>query len=154
MSRRSKNEGATLDELVDALKETLHRRGTLGQIRSSLRSEAFACLRLAENSNQAEKEDASSSSNNNNGNNPRPPMENVLINELIRDYLEFNGYRGTASVLVSEAGVADDGGRIDRELQKIELGLTEQERDGGRDSSNIPLLYGIVEALKSKKDDV
>ena len=148
-SKRSQNDGATFDELVDALKETLHRRGTIGQIRSSLRSEAFDCLRLAENSNQEENEATCS--------NPRPPMENILINELIRNYLEFNGYSGTASVLTAEAGIGDDGGRIDRELQKIELGVFEKKRDErGKRSGNckIPLLYGIVEALKANKDDV
>lgn len=34
---------------------------------------------------------------------PRPPLshENLLINELIREYLEFNKYRYTASVLTA-----------------------------------------------------
>lgn len=35
---------------------------------------------------------------------PQLPHENLLINELIRDYLEFNGYKYTCSVLL--AGMA------------------------------------------------
>ena len=35
---------------------------------------------------------------------PTPPQENVLINELIREYLMYNGYYNTASVLVTESG--------------------------------------------------
>ena len=36
----------------------------------------------------------------------RPPVpdENLLINELIREYLAFNKYRNTLSVLITEAG--------------------------------------------------
>lgn len=33
-----------------------------------------------------------------------PSNENLLINELIREYLIFNGYRETLSVFLPEAG--------------------------------------------------
>ncbi len=35
---------------------------------------------------------------------PGPPDENVLINELIREYLEYNGYYNSASVFITESG--------------------------------------------------
>lgn len=66
-----------------AVKETLESRGVLGQLKARIRAEVFSAL-----DDQRE---------------PRPPLshENLLINELIREYLEFNKYRYTASVLTA-----------------------------------------------------
>ena len=100
-----RDEGATFDELTAALKETLDRRGVLRQIRASPRAEAFAALHNAAEQMDQESDGAS-------GTGRRPPLrpENEVINELIRDYLEFNGYLGTASVLEVEAGITGNGG--------------------------------------------
>lgn len=58
----------------------------MGQLKARIRAEVFSAL-----DEQRE---------------PRPPLprENLLINELIRDYLEFNKYRHTASVLTAGGG--------------------------------------------------
>jgi len=161
-STASRDEGATFEELTAALKETLDRRGALRQIRASLRAEAFAALRNAveqvEEEDQ-ESDDASGSAYR------RPPLrpENAVINELIRDYLEFHEYLGAASVLEVEAGIVsngDGGGNDDRELSremiKLELGLIENV-DGmkskkGKTKKKIPLLYGIIEALQRRQN--
>ena len=59
----------------------------MGQIKARVRSEVFHAL-----------DDQSD---------PRPPLsnENMLINELIREYLEFNKYKYTSSVLTAGACV-------------------------------------------------
>ena len=161
-STASRDEGATFDELTAALKETLHRRGALRQIRASLQAEAFAALRNA--AEQVEDEDKESDDASGSAYR-RPPLrpENAVINELIRDYLEFHGYLGAASVLEVEAGIVsngDGGGNDDRELSremiKLELGLVENV-DGmkskkGKTKKKIPLLYGIIEALKRRQN--
>ena len=63
------------------MKETLENRGSLTQIKARIRAEVFNAL-----DDQTE---------------PRPKLsnENVLINELIREYLEFNNYKYASSVL-------------------------------------------------------
>lgn len=65
------------------MRETLERRGVLGQLKARIRAEVFGAL-----DDQREQ---------------RPPLshENLIINELIREYLEFNKYRHTASVLIA-----------------------------------------------------
>lgn len=65
------------------MRETLESRGVLGQLRARIRAEVFSAL-----DDQRE---------------ARPPLshENLLINELVREYLEFNSYRYTASVLTA-----------------------------------------------------
>ncbi|XP_047922327.2 centrosomal protein 20 isoform X6 [Anser cygnoides] len=74
---------ATVVELKQALKEALEKRGVLGQIKANIRAEVFHAL-----DDQSE---------------PRPPLspENLLINELVREYLEYNKYKYTASVLTA-----------------------------------------------------
>lgn len=69
--------------LVLVLKDTLEKRGALGQIKARMRAEVFNAL-----------DDQSV---------PRPALshENLLINELIREYLDYNKYKYTASVLTS-----------------------------------------------------
>ncbi|XP_040491218.1 centrosomal protein 20 isoform X5 [Ursus americanus] len=75
---------ATVAELKAVLKDTLEKRGVLGLLKARIRAEVFSAL-----------DDESE---------PRPPLshENLLINELIREYLEFNKYKYTASVLISD----------------------------------------------------
>ena len=110
---------ATVDDLKAVLKETLESRGVLGQIRARVRAEVFNAL------------DEQSES--------RPPLsnENMLINELIREYLEFNRYRYTCSVLMSETGQPRE--PLDRQFLAGELNLSQDES-----SSSVPLLYGIL----------
>ncbi len=80
------NGTATLSELKNVLKETLEARGSLGQIKARIRAEIFAAL---------DDQDV-----------PKPKLsnENIILNELIREYCEYNGYRHTLSVLLSESG--------------------------------------------------
>eukprot|EP00913_Durusdinium_trenchii_P011013 g10337.t1 len=77
---------ASLDELKQALIQTLETRGVLGQVKAKVRAEIFAAL-------DDEKVQR-----------PNLPRENALINELIREYLEYNGYYHTLSVLLPETG--------------------------------------------------
>ncbi|XP_064414333.1 lisH domain-containing protein FOPNL [Latimeria chalumnae] len=110
---------ATITELKAVLRETLERRGALGQLKARIRAEVFSAL-----DDQSE---------------PRPPLshENLLINELIREYLEFNKYKYTASVLTAESGQPEV--PLDRQFLANELNVVEDPS-----SRSVPLLYGIV----------
>ncbi|XP_059887793.1 centrosomal protein 20 isoform X5 [Delphinus delphis] len=84
---------ATVAELKAVLKDTLEKRGVLGHLKARIRAEVFNAL-----------DDESE---------PRPLLshENLLINELIREYLEFNKYKYTASVLIAEDHLQKEQGR-------------------------------------------
>ncbi|KAI2577350.1 centrosomal protein 20 [Homo sapiens] len=75
---------ATVAELKAVLKDTLEKKGVLGHLKARIRAEVFNAL-------DDDRE-------------PRPSLshENLLINELIREYLEFNKYKYTASVLIAD----------------------------------------------------
>ncbi|XP_061086626.1 lisH domain-containing protein FOPNL [Conger conger] len=110
---------ATITELKAALKETLEARGVLGQLKARIRAEVFNAL-----DDQTE---------------TRPALshENLLINELIREYLEFNKYRYTASVLISESGQPEV--PLDRQFMTNELNVVEDPS-----CRSVPLLYGLL----------
>ncbi|XP_053221199.1 centrosomal protein 20 isoform X1 [Podarcis raffonei] len=113
---------ATITELKAVLTDTLEKRGTLGQIKARIRAEVFNAL-----DDQSE---------------PRPSLshENLLINELIREYLEFNKYKYASSVLTAESGQPEV--PLDREFLVNELNIVEDPN-----SRSVPLLYGIINQL-------
>lgn len=110
---------ASITELKCALRETLEARGVLGQLKARIRAEVFNAL-----DDQSE---------------PRPPLshENLLINELIREYLEFNKYHYTASVLTAESGQPEV--PLDRQFVANELNVVEDPT-----ARTFPLLYGLL----------
>jgi hypothetical protein len=69
--------------IVLVIKDTLENKGTLAQIKAKIRAEVFNAL-------NDESEDK-----------PQLSNENLIINELIREYLDFNKYKYTSSVLVA-----------------------------------------------------
>eukprot|EP00929_Paragymnodinium_shiwhaense_P016665 TRINITY_DN125213_c0_g1_i1.p1 TRINITY_DN125213_c0_g1~~TRINITY_DN125213_c0_g1_i1.p1 ORF type:complete len:214 (+),score=64.96 TRINITY_DN125213_c0_g1_i1:83-724(+) len=119
---------ASLDELKQALVETLDGRGVLGQVKAKVRAEIFAAL----DDEQV----------------PRPqlPPENVIINELIREYFEYNGYHHALSVLLPESGHPEER-QFDRRFLASELRVQEDER-----SRSLPLMYALVRGLRSQED--
>ncbi|NXA61444.1 FOPNL protein, partial [Mohoua ochrocephala] len=105
--------------VVIVLKDTLEKRGALAQIKARIRAEVFNAL-----DDQSE---------------PRPTLsrENLLINELIREYLEYNKYKYTASVLMAESGQPEV--PLDRQFLAKELNIVEDAS-----GKSVPLLYGIL----------
>ena len=76
--------GATVEELKDVLRETLENRGALGNVRAHLRAEVSNAL---EDRTGLKRPDISN--------------ENLIINELIREYLVFNRYRSSSPVMLA-----------------------------------------------------
>ncbi|KAG7277294.1 hypothetical protein CRUP_036963, partial [Coryphaenoides rupestris] len=110
---------ATITELKCAVRDTLESRGVLTQLRARIRAEVFSAL------------DERSG--------PRPPLShhNLLINQLLGEYLEFNNYRHAASVLKAESGQPEV--PLDRQFLANELNVVEDAR-----SKSVPLLYGLI----------
>ena len=69
-----------------ALREVLEKRGVLGALRARVRAEVFEALEEGETAGG--------------GGRPAPCRENLVLNELIREYLVYNNYNYTASVLL------------------------------------------------------
>eukprot|EP00696_Hemimastix_kukwesjijk_P015416 gnl/Hemi2/3611_TR1255_c0_g1_i1.p1 gnl/Hemi2/3611_TR1255_c0_g1~~gnl/Hemi2/3611_TR1255_c0_g1_i1.p1 ORF type:complete len:128 (+),score=43.94 gnl/Hemi2/3611_TR1255_c0_g1_i1:85-468(+) len=112
----------TLQDLKQALKESLENTGSLAQMKARIRSEIFNCLDEQEESK------------------PSLTHENLLINELIREYLDFNKYRHTLAVLVPESNMPV--APLDRHFLAQKLGI-----ENDTDPRAVPLLYAILKML-------
>ena len=107
---------ATLNEMKEVLKEHLEKNGTLNEIRSKMRSEIFNTL-----NNQPKKVTQLSN-------------QNLIINELIREYLVFNNYNYTNNVLIPEANQPSK--PLERDFLSSQLNIVEDQ-----ESKQLPLLY-------------
>jgi len=89
-----------------------------------------------------------------------PLRENMIINELFREYLIFNGFECTASVFDKESfrgkQVTESGEAYlpDREsmARELRLEITDMKiTDEVNLKTCIPIIYGIIESLENSK---
>ncbi len=122
---------ASLEDLKNVLKETLESKGVLNDIRAKIRAEVFTAL------------DADSGAGK-----PKLTNENMIINEMIREYLEYNRYYNTSSVLIAESGQP-----VEPPFDKEYLHKKFSIQGSGTGSKNVPLLYELIFGLKPNEDD-
>eukprot|EP00033_Pygsuia_biforma_P003259 GCRY01003571.1.p1 GENE.GCRY01003571.1~~GCRY01003571.1.p1 ORF type:complete len:125 (+),score=11.79 GCRY01003571.1:246-620(+) len=115
----------SIDDLKEALKDNLEAKGVLNDLRAQLREQIFKALETDV------------------GEKPKLSHDNVIINDLIREYLLYNNYHHSLSVFLPETGQPAES--LDRETICRDLGLRET---GG--SQDLPLLYGIIGALQHR----
>ena len=115
----------SVEELKNALKETLEQKGVLNQIRAMMRQSIFEAI---------ESDDK-----------PLPKLsnENLIINELIKEYLNYNNYLHSLSVFQAETGQPKN--KLDREFIANELNIIETNS-----SRQLPLLYSIIFGLQKE----
>ncbi|KAL9642065.1 hypothetical protein ABK040_004114 [Willaertia magna] len=129
----------SLEQLKDALKENLEKRGVLNKIRANLRAEIF-------NTFEEENQEANPLFKKSK---PVPSDIQFLINELILEYLEYNHFQYSKSVLLKESNQQEE--RIERKLLVNELNIKKMYHEDGDNNQPIPLLYHIVHKLRSEK---
>ncbi len=109
---------ATIDDMKTVLKDTLEERGILSELRARLRAEIFNSL----NDKPLDR--------------PKLSNENLILNELIREYLIFNNYTHALSVFLPESGQPERA-PFDRSYITKKLNIQEDSK-----SRELPLLYG------------
>lgn len=120
-----------MDSLFDAIEETLRSKGILDQLSCSVRAEVLQVLKHPDQKKPEKKsyED--------------PDSTNFLINELIKEYLNYNGYEHTANVLSVESG------QPQRQAERNDLEAVLRVHTGPN-AKQVPLLYSIVSSLRKK----
>ena len=121
---------STEQDLVDAVRDSLKRDGRLGRFKAELRSAVMSILIKSPNESSL----------------PQLPDETRLINELIREYLVWNGYVYSEQVLVAESGQHNE--LLPREHLAAKLNVMDDER-----TLKIALLYYIVAAFQSRDNE-
>lgn len=71
------------------------------------------------------------------------PPETKLVNELVREYLVWNGYLYTEQILMTESG--QQGEKLPRDDLAAKLSVMDDER-----TSKIPLIYYVVAAFQNQ----
>ena len=117
----------TVEELKNALKETLEQKGVLNEIRAKMRQSIFEAI---------ESDDK-----------PQPKLsnENLIINALIKEYLDYNNYLHTASVFQAESGQI----KLDRNFITSQLNIIETNQ-----SQQVPLLYSLIFGMQKQNENL
>ncbi|CAF4765684.1 centrosomal protein 20 [Pieris napi] len=130
----SENKAVSEKELLDAIKNLLRKGGHLNKFQAEMRAKVTEILQNRQ---------VALNPNYKNTGAPKLSDEVLLINELIREYLEWNGYLYTASVMSSEAGMSP----VKRPRRELcaEVGVKDDEK-----SSTLPLLSNIIAAYTER----
>ncbi|RVE48113.1 hypothetical protein evm_007300 [Chilo suppressalis] len=127
------NKANSENELLVAIKDLLKRSGHLNKLQAEMRAKVTEVLQERQLSSHADKKSVI----------PQPTDEILLVNELVREYLEWNGYLYTASVLASEAALPNE--KKCRGDLCTEVGVRDDEK-----SAALPLLSNIVAAYTER----
>lgn len=121
----------SMEKLKSSLKESLINKGILNEIKAHMRQEIYNIL----------------DNDNDNDINQKPKLtkENIIINELIKEYFNFNGFKFSSNVLQSEVGQTNN--NLNRNDIIRELNIIENENN-----KNKPILYNILSGLQNKND--
>ncbi|KAK5640911.1 hypothetical protein RI129_009458 [Pyrocoelia pectoralis] len=119
------------EELFNAVKESLDKEGRLGTLKAELRAAVLSIL----HTRQPNKEDFG-----------EVPEETRMINELLREYLIWNGYTHTEKHLSLESGA--EKGIPSKENITSDLGIIHRHS-----KSEVPLLYYIISAFQNHDDE-
>jgi hypothetical protein len=149
---------ATFQDLSDAYRASLQRRGILDKVRAELRAEMFHMLQGDPNLASIVAARPSSGSSSNNAiqeccRNPSPllPLEYFMINEMVHEFLCFHGLRHTASVLEAEAKIRKED-CLGREFIEKELNICTRNRFIYLEEP-LPLLYDLTRNQAITKKD-
>ncbi|CAJ1035314.1 putative FOP N terminal dimerization domain containing protein [Leishmania utingensis] len=120
------------ESLKAAMRESLEANGTISHLKAELRAAIFERL-----------SDVTTSGDGRNVVNPPVPPENMVINELIKEYLTFNGLEHTLAVFQLEARSPDS--QVPRRVLASELNMAAAP-------SSVPLLYAMLHEARLSKD--
>ncbi|KAK9883202.1 hypothetical protein WA026_001394 [Henosepilachna vigintioctopunctata] len=119
-------------DLLEAVKTSMQNDGSLSKFKAELRAAVMTIL------------------NKNHVRNNEPlkvPEETKLINELIREYMIWNGYLYSDKVFTAECGHNKE--LVERDILTTKLGVMDDMK-----TSKLPLLYYIVSAFQNdEKND-
>ncbi|RNA23522.1 lisH domain-containing FOPNL [Brachionus plicatilis] len=116
---------SSFNDLKNVLKDALDNKGVINNVKAKLRAEIFCVLE----DNTLEK--------------PMVSQENLLINELIREYMEFNRYQYSKSVFLKESNQPSV--PLNREIMAAELHIRENNT-----IKQVPLIYSVLWNLLNK----
>uniref|UniRef100_A0A0A9YMU7 LisH domain-containing protein FOPNL n=1 Tax=Lygus hesperus TaxID=30085 RepID=A0A0A9YMU7_LYGHE len=135
MSKQSSVDEAVGEEqlMLDVLRAQMDSEGVSKKLKSQIR---ISILRMLGHSIvQCEGSDDGK---------PAPPKDLAVINSLIKEYLEWVGYTYSSMMISSESSSSS----CHQELSRSEMQSILNLEAIGKQNTNLPLLYILVEQLK------
>ena len=117
---------ASEKELCKSVTESLKENGFLNKMSAEVRKEILSVLKEEQKKHQPS---------------PELSADNFVINELIKEYLEWNNYNQTSDVLSLESG------QPKQKISRVELENTINVQCG-ENSAKIPLLYSLISNIR------
>ncbi|XP_011865357.1 PREDICTED: lisH domain-containing protein FOPNL [Vollenhovia emeryi] len=122
---------ATEKDLVNAVRESLKADGNLDRMKAEMRTEVMKLLDCSGKESKSRTVKA--------------PHDIVFVNELVREYLDWMGYKYSSTVFIAECDLPKH--CLDRKLLAQGLGVKDNEK-----SRDLPLLCGLVQTFTSLKN--
>ena len=122
-------------ELFEAIEEVLNEKGVLNQMTCQVRAEILQVLKSSFVTKKKSSEPSETETE------AKIPNSNFIVNELIKEYLDYNGYDNTADVLAIESNLPK------KRITRVELETTLKVHSGPN-AKRVPLLYSIVSDLR------
>ncbi|XP_018404322.1 PREDICTED: lisH domain-containing protein FOPNL [Cyphomyrmex costatus] len=122
---------ATEKDLINAVRESLKADGNLDRIKAEMRTEVIKLLDCSSKENKS--------------NIVKPSHDIVFLNELVREYLDWMGYKYSSTVFIAECDLPKH--CLDRKLLVQGLGVKDGEK-----SKNLPLLCGLIQTFTNLKN--
>ena len=119
-------------EFIDTVEKALKDNGVLEHLACQVRVEILQVLKSSLKVTQEKKVIAETTNH-------------FLINELIKEYLEFNGYKHSADILSVESGQPSK--RVERNDLENALKI-----HTGPNAKQVPLLYSMVTSFRTKNE--
>ena len=119
-------------EFIETVEKALKDNGVLEHLACQVRVEILQVLKSSLKVTQEKKVIAETTNN-------------FLINELIKEYLEFNGYKHSADILSVESGQPSK--RVERNDLENALKI-----HTGPNAKQVPLLYSMVTSFRTKNE--
>ena len=117
---------ASEKDLCKSVTESLKENGFLNKMSAEVRKEILSVLKEEQKKHQPS---------------PELSADNFVINELIKEYLEWNNYNQTSDVLWLESG------QPKQKISRVELENTINVQCG-ENSAKIPLLYSLISNIR------
>ena len=117
---------ASEKDLCKTVTQSLRENGFLDKMSADVRKEILEILTNERKNHQLS---------------PELSAENFVINELIKEYLEWNGFNKTSDVLSLESGQPKQ--RVSRSELENTMNI-----QSGENSAKIPLLYSIISSVR------
>ena len=119
-------------EFIDTVEKALKDKGVLDELTCQVRAEILQVLKSSLKVKQLK-------------NSIPESTNNFLINELIKEYLDFNGYKHSADVLSVESG------QPTKRVERIDL-ENSLKIHTGPNAKQVPLLYSMVTSFRTKHE--